>query len=360
MVENQVEQPTGGRIRLDARTVEERSKFLPEKMQEPFIWLCAYTREECSYNVDILHERFKALGFSHDKTTWGKILRGLWDKNADGKPAKAPCLAEDKFVKAVNALKNDARIKEQGGSIPFVMTPTAETIHNFVDLKRTPDRVCKFGIIIGETGNQKTASLKNYCAQNNHGLCVMVEAPERPSMSQFMTDLAKAYGYAETSSYGRKKAYVLDTVNRKKTIIVENVQRLYDPRYGDKQPIFSFLQKLQEDTGCTVIITFTPTFEKVFTASLQRGFFEQFEGRAGGRRNFLRLPEFPPEEDVLMIARAFGLRDIDKHSSELVKIAREPGRIRRLFEDLQDAKISAEAEGAKLTMQHVRAARGED
>jgi len=360
MVEIESEQLTGGRIRLDARTLEDRAKHLPEKMQDRFVWLGSYVREECSYNIDILQTRFVALGFHHDKTTWGKILRGLWDRNADGTAAKAPCLAEEKFIRAVDALKNDSRIKERGGRIPFVPTPTAILIHNFVDVKRTPDRVCKFGIIIGETGVQKTAALREYCAQNNHGACVMVEAPERPSMSQFMTDLAKAYGYAEGSSYGKKKAYVLSVVGNKKTIIVENVQRLYDERYRDKQPIFSFLQKLQEDTGCTIIITFTPTFEKTFTAGLQRGFFEQFEGRAGGRRNFLRLPEYPPEEDVLMIAKAFGLRDADKHAAELVKITREPGRIRRLFEDLQDAKISAEANGEKLTITHVRQARGED
>lgn len=347
------------RLVLDAITLETKAQHLPEPMRDDFVWLGTYTREECNRDIDLLWEKFKALGIVHDKTTWSKILRGFWNHTADGRECP-PCLAEEKFIKAVGALRKDARIKEQGGRVPFVMTPTAKDIFNYIDTKRAPDRVNKFGIIIGETGSQKTSATQEYARQNNHGLVVRVEAPETPSMSQFMTDLAKAYGYSAQASYSRKKTYVLEAVNHKKTIIVENIQRLYDPRHGDRQPIFSFLQKLQEDTGCTIILTLTPTFERTLLAGLQRGFFEQFEGRAGGRRTFLRLPAYPPEEDVVMIAKAFGLRDAERHADYLVTISREEGRIRRLFEDLQAAKISAEAEKEKLTISHVKAERGED
>jgi hypothetical protein len=348
------------RIVLDMKTLEERAQHLPPAMREDFVWLGSYTREECGRDVDILHNRLKALGIHHDKTTWSKILRGLWNRTPEGRDTAAPCLAEEKFLKAVRVLRNDARVKEQGGRIPFVETPTALDIFNYIDAKRAPDRICKFGVIIGETGLQKTASLKEYCRRNNHGSCVIVEAPETASMSQFMTDLAKCYGYSAQANYLRKKTFVLECVNEKKTIIIENIQRLYDARHQDKQVIFSFLQKLQEDTGCTIILSFTTTFEKVFIGGLQRGFFEQFVGRAGGQRTFLRLPAYPPEDDVVMIAQAFGLQQAEKHADYLVKIAHEDGRIRRLFEDLQEAKIEAEANKEKLTINHIRAARGED
>ena len=342
------------RARLDAQTLEQRALHLPEAMREPFIWLGSYCREECSRDVDILHKQFAELGINHDKTTWSKILRGMWQQDAHGNPTPAPCLAEEKFLKAVNALRSDARIKELGGRIPFVMTPTAQRGFAAIDMVRSPDRVNKFLIIIGETGSQKTAMTTEYQRRNNHGAVVRVEAPETPSMTQFMTDLAKCYGFNAQDGYLRKKNYVLGAVNSKKTIIVENIQRLYDSRNGDKQPIFSFLQKLQEDTGCTIVLTLTPTFERTLLAGLQRGFFEQFEGRAGGRKNFLRLPEYPGEDDVLAIAKAFGLQDAAKHVAELVKIARQPGRIRILFGVLQDAKIEAEAAKEKLTISHVR------
>ena len=354
--QNQISDPA--RARLDAATLEYRAQHLPATMREPFIWLGSYCREECNRDVAVLHKQFTDLGFNHDQTTWSKILRGMWQQDAHGNATASPCLQEEKFLKAVNALRSDARIKELGGRIPFVMTPTAKRIFTMIDVVRAPDRINKFLVIIGETGSQKSAATGEYQRRNNHGAVVKVEAPETPSMTQFMTDLAKCYGFNAQDGYQRKKNYVLGVVNSKRTIIVENIQRLYDERNGDKQPIFSFLQKLQEDTGCTIVLTLTPTFEQKLTTGLQRGFFEQFEGRAGGRKNFLRLDPFPAEDDVLAIAKAFGMQEAGKQVAELVKIARQPGRIRILFGVLQDAKVLAGSD--KLTIDHVREIVGEE
>ena len=60
----------------------------------------------------------------------------------------------------------------------------------------------------------------------------------------------------------------------------------------------------------------------------------------------------------MVIAQGFGLVDAPKHLAELSKIAHEPGRIRILFEALQEAKVNAGKRD--LTIQHIRAARGED
>ena len=215
-------------------------------------------------------------------------------------------------------------------------------------------------MIIGETGSQKTATTKEYTRCNNHGLVVRVEAPAKPSMIQFMSDLAACYGYSRISSYQRQSEYVLDKVNARRTIIIENVQQLYIEKMGASQPIFDFLKKLQEDTGCAIVVTFTPTFEKKFQEGMHRGFFEQFVGRAGGLRNFIRLPEFPTEEDCVAIARAFGLKDAEKHAGYLAAIARQPGRIRVLCGDLQDAKIEAASKKQALTIAHLKALRPEE
>ena len=113
---------------------------------------------------------------------------------------------------------------------------------------------------------------------------------------------------------------------------------------------------MQDDTDCTVILTLTPVFVTKLKRSIAEGYFEQFIGRAGGERDILTLEDYPSAEDVLAIAKSFGLQDPDKHNDELVKMAHEAGRIRVLFEALQEAKVQA---GKKeLTMKQVRAARG--
>lgn len=348
------------RTNLDNVTLEERALLYPAELREPFIWLGCYLREECSREYDVLTERAKKLGLPFDKTTWSKIIRGKWNRDANGAELETPVVALPKLLKAIDTLRKDARVKEQGGRVPFIETTTTKSIFDFVDKKRSPDRVCKFGVVIGETGNQKTAAFKEYCRQNNHGTCVWLDAPETPSIAKFKTDLAMRYGRNVEESTIRKEAAIIRSVNERKTIIVENVQRLYDPRAEGRQPIFDYLQKLQESTNCTIIISFTPTFERTFTAGRARGFFEQFEGRAGGSKTFLRLPEYPPEEDVLTIAHAFKLAHAERHQDYLVAISREAGRIRILFEVLQEAKIRAERRKETLTIDHLKYVRDED
>lgn len=359
-------------LRLDHVTLETRAAHLPESMRENFVWLGAFVRDQCNRDFEILTQQMTELGYKHDKTTWNRVLKGQWRHDSKGKPMENPIISEDRFNRAVNALRKYEADREQMGAVPFVVTPTARSIIDYLTLKRLPERVCKFGVVIGETGTQKTASFKEYRRLNNHGTTALVEAPERASMSQFMTDLAREFGYSTQSGYQKKKDYVLQAVKRRTMIIVDNVQRLYDPKFKGNQPIFNFLQKLQEDTGCTVIICFTPTFEKTFTegflfdpkkrrySSPARGqdtFFEQFIGRAGGIRSFLRLPEYPTEADVETIATALRVKGSDNKTAraELYDLACEPGRIRRLFEVLQQAKADADAEGQPLHMNHVRA-----
>lgn len=350
----------GTMIILDDAKIEARAAVLPEEMQEPYRWISVYLREECHRELDVLTKRFEEIGIERDKTTWSKILRGHWNRDANGVPRETPVISMKNFLKEVDRLRRDAQLKANAGKVPFIMTGTAQSIWDYIDLKRAPDRVNKFGVVIGETGSQKTATFREYVTVNNHGTCVWLEAPAKPRVSEFIADLGECYGCPRNSNTARRMVKITESVTDKKTIIVDNVQRLYDPRFEGNQEIFNFLQKLQDKTRCTIILSFTPTFENTFRKGRDKGYFEQFEGRAGGARSFLRLPTHAPEEDVVQIAEAFGLQHAGKHEDYLVAISREPGRIRTLFEALQTAKVLANAASAKLTIDHVREARGED
>jgi len=345
-------------LRLDMPTITDRVRQYPDELKELVCWLATYVREECARDLDILCDTARKLGIQFDKTTWSKVLRGRWNRDAEGNATDNPIVALTKLVKAIEHLRRDFALREAAGKVPFVMTPTAEMMFNFVDKKRAPDRVNKFGMIVGNTGTQKTATLKEYCRRNNHGTCVRVEAPETASHTQFITDLAEKYGCTRQANWDRKRNTIRQSVNERRTIIVENVQRLYDERQGNNQKVFSYLQKLQDDTDCTVILTLTPVFERKLREKIANGYFEQFIGRSGGERDILVLEEYPGDEDVLAIAKSFGLADATKHLPELAKIVRESGRVRVLFEALQEAKVQAGKR--ELTINHIRAARGED
>ncbi|HVU26521.1 MAG TPA: AAA family ATPase [Verrucomicrobiae bacterium] len=347
------------KFRLDIPTMEKRIVHYPDELREPVLWLATYLFSECGRDLDVLAENSRKLGVQMDKTTWGRIIKGQWNRNAQGVETK-PLVNLQKLLRAIAALKSDARLKEMAGRVPFIKTSRGEVVFNFIDALRAPDRINKFGIIVGRTGTEKTATTKAYCRENNHLTCIHMDAPAKPSYSQFVTDLAVAYNGTRQMSWGRMLAHIYAAVNAKRTIIIENVQRLYVEKAEANQPVFNFLQKLQDETQCTIILTITPVFAETLTRKLANGYFEQFIGRAGGVGEFLRLPDFAEPEDVLLIAESFGLQDAEKHLDYLVAMSREPGLIRILFGTLQKAKVAAELKNQKLTIHHIRAARGED
>ena len=347
-------------LRLDDLTLEKHAAAYPEEMREPFMWLGWYLREECGRDLEVLTTRLRDNGIENDKTTWSRILRGRWKQDATGAELPSPILAVPKFLRAVKCLRDEQRIREMAGKVPFIMTPTAQSIMDFIDIRRAPERVNRFGIVEGWTGTQKTATYREYCRQHNHGLCVWLEAPENGSIKEFLMWLGSKYGGAHSDGYERLRRRVIASVKSRNTIIIDNAQTMYDERRGQNQPAFNFLRRLQDERGCTIILSIThDAGEKMRDAMLQ-GYLEQFEGRAGGRRNFHLVPKYPTQEDILAIAEAFGLKDAKQHLDYMEKIAREPGRVRILFEDLQTAKVQAQAEKKGLTIEHVKQARDEE
>lgn len=337
------------KLLLESARLEAIFQMYPEPMREDALWLGGYVREKCSRSVDVLEAQVKKLGFSTTASTFLKVLRGQWNRNGDGQET-APIISIRNFQAIIEALRREDRISGLAGSVPYVETGTYRDIARFIDKKRAPQTICKFGVIIGPTGTGKSAAFKHYQQLNNHGLVVHVETPYVPSISKFVTKLAAAYGVSVFLSSEIKLKRLAENLNDRKTLIIDNAQRLYLPSRGSNQPCFNYLQEIQDDTGCTIILSITPEFETVLGHGMTAGYFEQFEGRAGGRQSFLVLDPYPPAEDVLQIAEAYGLRDAEKHVRYLETIVQRRGRIRILFTVLQEAKRLAEVESKPLTI----------
>ena len=353
------EKQQGYTLRLDDGAMQHIISGLPTEVQDDVMWLAIYLRERCNRQLSVLEGVTTKLGFSTTASVFYKILTGRYFK-PDPKRKGKLIGSIPNFQQVVAKLRSHFRIEQVTGKIPFIETPTWETIENYITVRRAPDRICKFGLIIGPTGAQKSESFREYVRRNNHGKCVHLETPHRGSMTQFITDLAAKYGTSVWSNQANKLAQIYESVDRSRTIIVDNVQRLYDAKAGGDQPVFNFLQKLQDDKDCTVILSITPDFEKMMTMEMDRGYFEQFEGRCGGRGAFLRLAEKASREDVLAICDGFALEfDRQKDIGFLEKLAHAPGRIRILFAALQDAQALAKDEEKPLNISHVREVRGE-
>lgn len=350
----------GNDMRLDDHSVSAKIAGYPEPIREPIMWLAAYMRERCNGRKDVLVDQLRNRGFKSSEYTenyFYRVLTGRYFQADPRRPGKVLGSVKN-LEQVIDSLRAGALLHDRAGRAAFVETSTWSTIRDYIDMKRSPESVCKFGVIIGPTGAQKTECVKHYCRLNNHGACVHLEAPEKPSVTQFLTDLTSRYGNSARSHADVKKRDIARCVTDKRMIAIDNVQRLYRKGAGGDQPIFNYLQKLQDDTGCTIILMFAAIESSFLTRGIEEGYFEQFEGRAGGVDQFLVLDDYAPREDVAAFAEAYGLRTKEA-CDYLEALSRKRGRIRIMCDALQRAKMLANARGEKLHIDHVREVRGE-
>lgn len=346
-------------IRWDEETIEREAGYLPEDLREDFKYLKCYVRDECLKDVTTFVDRIKRHGVYLDKTSWTKILRGRWNRDARGEPTVNPVIKAEKLKTYIEALRSSTRLEAMRGRVPFVETSTWHSISDYIDLRAAKETVNRFGIVIGHTGTQKTACFKEYQRRHNHGSTWWLEAPAGGQIGTFLGRLCQCSGISDQISNARKTAHLLRVVQKSKVLIIDNAQDLYRPGKQDLYA-FNFLRQLQDETECCIILSITPLFEKELVSGIVSAYFEQFVGRSGGIRKWLKLAPYAPDEDVQAIAEAFGMRDARRNLKTLLKVSQQPGRIRAFFDDLQDAKRLASSRKEALTIDHLNEIIGED
>lgn len=342
------------KLNLESVRLETLFAHYPPELREAAHWLAGYLISNCNRQAEVLAAQTKKLGFSTHESTFTKVMRGMWDRTAEGKET-SPIISEDNFLEIVESLRKEQAISTLSGAVPYIdTTSTYRRISDYITTKRSPQCVCKFGVIVGATGSGKSAAYKHYKVLNNHGQVIHIEAPFTPNVGQLLNKIATCYGVSSFYNVKTKLARIAENINDRKCIIIDNAQRLYKASWGTSQTVFNYLLELQDDTDCTIVLSLTPETEDILTHGMNAGYFEQFEGRVGGRENFCAIDSHPSAEDTRIIAEAFGMKDAKKHLAYLVAIGKKPGRIRILFNTLQTAKTLADDQ--PLTIKHVQEA----
>lgn len=336
-------------LALSAAQIEINIAHYPEEIKPDILWLAGYIRTECQCSLKVFMLRSQGAGVTRAQNTWYQIVTGRYFRTGGNAAAVSKEIAE------IREYHNRGTVK---GRMPFVETSTWHMVEDYIDALRAPDNICRMGIIAADTGTQKTACNIEYARRNNHGTTVRFEAPATPSLMKLIQKWLKCY---TRKNYWRSCVHaeneLRDQLNERKCVIIENAQRLYLPRRGADQPLFSFLQEIQEDTGCTLILVWTKGFTQTFLGGEDRAFFEQFVGRVGGVDQILTLPEKPPVKDLRKIAKTLHVQDDPKALDYLKQWASAEGKCRILFSKLQKAKRYAEAEDSEtIDLRHLAAA----
>ena len=365
-----------GQIGWDNATITREAERFPEALRVDYIWLKTCVRVDFDRSVRQLTEELIGQGVEIGIDVWQKILRGLWDRYAKGVQREKPLLSPREFTDAVAILRKRIAVKAGLQQRDFVFTTTAERVFNYILKGSLADRPNGLGLIVGDTGTQKTASLVEFAIRYNHGTTLYRDMPENGSRVEMMQLLCDDMS-AANNAY-KLSAHLLQHAPLFRRYLLDNCQHLVDPDRKANQKALSFIRRLQDSRKGYFFLSFTPDGE--LEAARLGKYWEQFIGRAGGPKGILRLDDFAPRIDLIQIAAARGLGWAKAHVERLgqmdpgpkedryrlgelkpkqrqeleylTRLSRQPGRIRPYFETLWQARLLAE--GAPLTFEHIR------
>lgn len=324
----------------------------PQEAREATLSIRRYCHQRCDDNLNTLVEHARLKGFNHDYNYFYQLLTARYFRpDREGKPQGS----WKTVVEIWRQLQVYDRFAAQLAKVRFVETSVWHRIYEYISIKRTPFNCCRFGGIIGGTGTGKSECFRELMRREKPGTIFRVEAPAQPSLSQFVHKVGDTLGALPSWSITRKRLKIRDELSVPgRVLIVDNTQRCFAPRRGVDQPIFDFLQEIQEDTGCTIPLSWTPV-DKRFGEALGTDYFEQFIGRIGGERELLRLEDYPLDEDIELIASSFALppEDVEQLVPRLRGLVREKGRIRALFNALQSGARIAYAQKTPFRAHHL-------
>jgi hypothetical protein len=361
------ELPTGI-VRVDDFHVSKATGHYPDEAKEPTLWLAAYMRERCDGRRDLVV----------DAAPRPRLLQGVTGNYVYRVLNGRNTFTRDK-ERQTRRLRRQPRPEASRRSAPASSSPSAPaappssrpppgTASAITSISSAPRRASANSASSSRpTGGQKTECAKHYCALNNHGLCVHLEAPARGTMSEFLVDLANRYTRrgGNRSHLSALQLEIRQNVTDRKTIMIDNVQRLYRGRRGRRA---ADLQLPAEAPGRHRLHHHPPLRRSSARSSspkgLESGFFEQFEGRAGGRDQWLPPPRRVHAPRGHRPDRPAPTESPKPTSPAVVKyleaISRKPGRCRILFNSLQQAKREADARGEQLSIDHIRFVRSEE
>ena len=342
--------------KITIQTIGDAISIYPEEVRESVKQIFGYMQDKCGNDRNRLVSKLKMLGHDYSAFYFYALFTGRYMKN--GKFTAS--------VEQINKIAKDLRDSELGkfveGRFPPVETETVRLFRDAVNAIRTPNRICKWLIVVGKSGSQKSYAAKLYATEYNHGSTIHLEAPSKPEFFGLRYALARRTGCAMRSKAFAQELHISESLTEEHCLIIDNAQRLYNPNTGNRQDCFSYLQKLQDETNCAIVLIFVrntmnasgekdPIDEILFGDA--KGYFEQLIGRIGGKENILRLDNDTPDKDLAKFAKAAGFKN-----GELVKsmmpvmryLDRAAGGVRILLQCLQDAAMAADAEGREVSL----------
>ena len=296
---------------------------LSEEDGEEVWWLYNYAQDNHLKEAD-LAAKMKA----YDKNTLYQIFRGSYGVSKDGR-----CSSWDNVIKAIKAFKVIAIEEAKKKNIGLIDTEVKRVVWECCDAALKDGMVA---FIYGKTRVGKTVSLKAYQLEHNHGQTIYIEMGSGWTRTRFVRELARKFGNGvkATKSWALEDA-IFDTLKRSNLLIVDEFHKALTTT-GEKMSatVLEFIRDIRDKTRCGLVLCATKVGMERFETGANKQTFEQLIGRSIIKAV---LPDRPPVEDLITIAKAFDLPEPTGDVLKLVKDLVSTYGLERYFIYLQKA-----------------------
>ncbi len=366
--ESPKEKGTNG-INIGGNTVTQSTEHLPEKQKLLVRWLHTHARNNNWSWPDLL----KAVGYS--STTWYRIWTDKFrypkletGPNGVKIPSKhsGERMPIDEQCAAIQRCRKLAEQRESIRRASFVETSIWTRVTWACQRAFVRQKVA---FIYGESQIGKSTCGIEHTRRNNHGQTYYVEMPPAAGVQLMTREIAKALHVSTGTCYEKLIQDVIDALDDSKLLIVDEVHRIFTTyQKTSVMRCMDVLRYIHDKTHCGLVLIGT----NVMRDQLKHGEFFQYLKQLR-RRGLIevQLPAVPPNADLDLMARHFGLEptghgvfewDTKNAAGQRVKvkyssvdvmrdIAKEDGFGKYIIR-LQDAVELARNKGQTLTWEH--------
>lgn len=300
-----------------------------------------------------VHRKDFARGIGYSDNVIYKLITGTYRNPNSGEQLDIPA----KMINAMREFLRLERARYETGSVEFVMTPTAKSIHDACDLARESQTPV---FLTGPSHIGKTWALEHYTQANNHGRTVYIRMLAASGLGGMVRRIATKVGVSDKSNTASLISRIKRAISPNMLLILDELHLLsYTYR---KESFFASLEVIREihdETKCGMVLCGTKLLLDK-TDGHAHAELEQILNRGVHRRV---LPKMPTKPDLTAILAAWQLQwpsrelsihysGIDEQPYEILRQESKRFGLKAITERLRYARKLASKRDEKLDWKH--------
>lgn len=261
-------------------------------------WYFNYAKE----NGFDLKKTAEEIGYA-DPTTPYRVFQGKYEAHLSN------------FCNKVRTYKKLADERGSARKAFFVDTTCSKKVFQICHAARISQTIAW---IFGDSQIGKTAALKEYTRQNNHGHTIYVRLPASAGVQLLLKSIARACHVNADTSLDNIRKRLMQAIDHNMLLIIDELHQVFTSYHASSQiKVMELLREIYDETQCGMVLCGTHVLKREVEEGKLTLVLEQMRRRGTLR---LELPNRPGLKDIKTIANHFGLGE---PTDREIKVIRE-------------------------------------